>query len=283
MPELPEVETVCRGLAPVMIGRVIERVELRRAGLRLPFPPGLKETLEGRRVTGLTRRAKYILVGLEGRAEATLALHLGMSGRMTVVPDMARYERQKHDHMLLTLETGQGVVFNDPRRFGMALLFAPGEMEAHPSFRPLGPEPLDSAFDSKALKMRLEGKKAAIKLALLDQRVVAGIGNIYACEALYEAKIDPWKEAGSLSVARCAALTASIKAVLTRAIAAGGSSLRDYRQASGELGYFQHSFLVYDREGQACPRCRVGGKKAHTIKRTVQAGRSTFYCPGCQK
>lgn len=283
MPELPEVETVCRGLAPVMTGHVIESVELRRAGLRVPFSPELKETLEGRLVTGLTRRAKYIVVGLEGRAQATMVLHLGMSGRMTVVPDMRRYERQKHDHMLLTLETGQGVVFNDPRRFGMVLLFAPGEMEMHPSFRPLGPEPLDASFDGKALKTRLDGKKAAIKLALLDQRVVAGIGNIYACEALYEAGIDPWKEAGSLSAAKCAALVASVKAVLARAIAAGGSSLRDYRQASGELGYFQHSFLVYDREGQACPRCRAGGKKAHTIKRTAQAGRSTFYCPGCQK
>jgi formamidopyrimidine-DNA glycosylase len=282
MPELPEVETVRRGLEPVMAGKTLKTIDVHRQGLRVPFPANLKSVLEGRRILDLTRRAKYILVRFEGGGEDTMVIHLGMSGRMTTLKKIQGYNRLPHDHMVITMQDGQGIVFNDARRFGMVLLARGEDLDKHPAFRLLGPEPLSRSFTAKVLKQRLKGKKPSIKAALLDQRVVAGIGNIYACEALYEARIDPRKAAGALSSAKCDALVDAVKNVLNRSIKAGGSSLKDYRKADGELGYFQHSFLVYDREGQPCPRCAASGKKKHTVKRFVQAGRSTFYCPGCQ-
>lgn len=283
MPELPEVETVRRGLEKTMDGKVIESVDIHRGGLRVPFPENLKKIVEGRKVLSLSRRAKYILIRLSGEGDWILVIHLGMSGHMSVIPAAKGYNRQKHDHMVLGLKGGQGIAFNDARRFGLVLLVREDELADHPAFKSLGPEPLDKTFTGKVLHERLSGKKTPVKLALLDQRVVAGIGNIYACEALYDAAIDPQKNAGSLSAAKCDLLAASIKNVLNKAIKAGGSSLKDHKQVNGELGYFQHSFLVYDREGQPCPRCAGSAKKPHTVKRIIQSGRSTFFCPGCQK
>lgn len=279
MPELPEVETVRQGLAPVMEGRKLVDIRTHRAGLRVPFPTTLPD-LKGRKISRLSRRAKYLLVHF---GADILVLHLGMSGRMTIEKDIATYKLKKHDHMVMTLSGGAGVIFNDPRRFGMALLLKESELGSHASFKLLGPEPLSNNFSGPVLYAALKNKNTPVKVALLDQRVVAGIGNIYACEALFEAGIDPTKKAGALSAVKCEALASAIRNVLTRAIAAGGSSLKDYRQADGSLGYFQHGFLVYDREGEACPRCASGGKTKHIIHKITQAGRSTFYCPACQK
>ncbi len=283
MPELPEVETVRRGLEPAMAGNVLSKIDVRRKDLRVPFPPGLAKLLEGRTVLRLTRRAKYLLIHVDGKCEDILIVHLGMSGQMTVVQDIKNYKPKKHDHMILSMSNGVGVVFNDARRFGMVMLTTPLEMDAHAAFCLLGPEPLSNSFNGEILHERLRGKSTPIKLAILDQRVVAGIGNIYASEALYEASISPLRQAGSLSLKNCEDLAAAIKNVLTYAIAAGGSSLKDYRRADGELGYFQHSFIVYDREGEACPRCMAGGKKKAIIRKIVQSGRSTYDCPSCQK
>ncbi len=279
MPELPEVETVRKGLEPVMEGRKLVDIRTHRADLRIPFPSALPD-LKGRKISRLSRRAKYLLVHF---GADILVIHLGMSGRMTIEKDIANYKLKKHDHMVMSLSGGAGVIFNDPRRFGMTLLLKENELGSHASFKSLGPEPLSNNFSGPILHAALKGKNTPIKTALLDQRVVAGIGNIYACEALFEAKIDPRKKASSLNATKCEALAVAIRNVLTRAIAAGGSSLKDYRQADGSLGYFQHGFLVYDREGEACPRCGSGGKKGHTIHKITQAGRSTFYCPTCQK
>jgi len=279
MPELPEVETVRKGLEPVMEGRKLVDIKTHRADLRIPFPATLSD-LKGRKISRLTRRAKYLLVHF---GQDILVIHLGMSGRMTIERDIASYKIKKHDHMVLSLSGGAGVIFNDPRRFGMALLLNEGELQGHPSFKSLGPEPLSNNFSGPILYEALRKKNTPIKSAILDQHVVAGIGNIYACEALFEAKIDPRKKASALNAAKCEDLAKAIKNVLTRAIAAGGSSLKDYRQADGSLGYFQHGFIVYDREGEACPHCGSGAKKRHTIHKITQAGRSTFYCPGCQK
>lgn len=283
MPELPEVETVRRGLAPVMEGQVIARAEVNRPDLRWPFPDRMAERLTGRRVERLRRRSKYILADLD--AGETLLIHLGMSGRMTVSGDpLGRFvhdhpARQKHDHVVLHMGSGARVTFNDPRRFGAMDLFPTEAAEAHRLLAGLGPEPLGNAFDEPYLVAALKGRQTAIKAALLDQRIVAGLGNIYVCEALYRARIDPRRKAGRIAAGRIAALVPVIRQVLQDAIAAGGSSLRDFRQADGELGYFQHSFDVYGREGEPCrtPGC------AATIRRIVQGGRSSFYCPKCQR
>ncbi len=286
MPELPEVETVRRGLEPAMAGNKITTADVRRAGLRIPFPDGLSDLLKGRKVRLLSRRAKYLLIHLAALKKAApddlLVVHLGMSGSMTIIEEAKNYSPLKHDHLLLTMDTSKAVVFNDPRRFGMVFLVAEDAMAAHPTFATIGPEPLSNSFSGQILHERLKGKKVSIKTALLDQRVVAGVGNIYACEALYEAGINPQKPA-SLSAPACEKLAVAIKNVLARAIEAGGSSLRDHRQADGTLGYFQHSFAVYGREGQSCPKASAGGKNKHAVTKIVQGGRSTFYCPACQK
>jgi formamidopyrimidine-DNA glycosylase len=279
MPELPEVETVRKGLEPAMTGKKLADIKVHRADLRVPFPADL-ERLKGKTVSRLARRAKYLLIHFK---DDILVIHLGMSGQMIVEHDMKSYELKKHDHMVITMTGGTGVVFNDPRRFGMAILVKEEDLAEHPSFKALGPEPLSNSFNGPVLHDTIKAKNTPVKSALLDQRVVAGIGNIYACEALFEARIDPRKKASVLTAVKCEDLAKALKSVLTRAIAAGGSSLKDYRQADGSLGYFQHSFLVYDKEGEACPRCPANGKKKHTIHRITQAGRSTFYCPGCQK
>ena len=280
MPELPEVETVRRGLEPVMTGRVIVAADVRRPGLRWPFPERMAERLTGATVTGLGRRSKYLLIGLD-RGE-TLIVHLGMSGRMLVSGEIlgdfhhAHPAPLAHDHVVLDLEGGARVTMNDARRFGAMDLWPSAGIEGHRLLAGLGPEPLGNAFDAAYLASRFAGRRMPVKAALLDQRIVAGLGNIYVCEALWRAGIGPARLAGTLGEPELAALTVAIRAVLADAIAAGGSSLRDYRQADGELGYFQHSFAVYGREGAPCPRC--GGE----IARIVQSGRSSFFCPACQ-
>ncbi len=283
MPELPEVETVRRGLAPAMEGRVIERAEVRRDGLRFPFPERMAERLTGARVTGLRRRSKYILADLS--TGETLLIHLGMSGRVLVSGGMLgafhhpHPAPERHDHVVLDMEGGTRVTFNDARRFGAMDLVATGSAEDHRLLRGIGPEPLGNAFDETYLTARLAGRNTPVKAALLDQRLVAGLGNIYVCEVLHRAGIDPRRKAGRIAAARAAALVPIIREVLAEAIEAGGSSLRDYRQTDGELGYFQHAFRVYGREGAPCPTPGCTG----TIARIVQSGRSTFFCPSCQR
>ena len=268
MPELPEVETTVRGLERVLKGRRIERVEARRADLRRAFPHDLGQRLTGARVTSLGRRAKYGLIHTD-RAD-TMVFHLGMSGSWRI--DHARLE--KHDHLLLETDEGKRLALNDPRRFGSVDLIRTGELESWPPFKALGPEPFE--LDPRDLQRRLRGRTAAIKLLLGDQRIVAGLGNIYVCEALYRAGIHPKRAAGSVSLERLKKLTAAIREVLNEAIEAGGSSLKDFISPDGELGYFSKTFAVYDREGQPCS---CGG----TVRRIVQGGRSTFYCPRCQR
>ncbi len=282
MPELPEVETVRLGLKPVLEGHRLADVEVRRPDLRVPFPENFAARLRGRRIARLTRRAKYLLVHFDDDGEMAL-IHLGMSGRMVVEgPGQGNAPRvaSPHDHVVFETDAGARVVFNDPRRFGLMTLIAPGAAQTHPLLADLGPEPLSAEFDVAALALRLKGKGAPIKAALLDQRVVAGLGNIYVCEALFRAGISPRRRAGTVQGGRAARLHAAIVAVLTEAIAAGGSSLRDHRRPDGELGYFQHNFSVYDREGVPCPGCDCRGG---VIRRMVQSGRSTFYCPTRQR
>lgn len=283
MPELPEVETVRRGLLPVMEGRRIERVQVRRPDLRWPFPPNMAGRLTGQTVLGLRRRSKYILADLS--SGETLIVHLGMSGRMLisgVVQGAFHHELpalQAHDHVVLDFEGGARVTFNDARRFGAMDLCPTEAVEDHWLIRALGPEPLGNGFDESYLVARFKGRNTPVKSALLDQRLVAGLGNIYVCETLYRAGVSPLRKAGRIAPARVAALVPVIRDVLNEAIAAGGSSLRDYRQADGELGYFQHGFQVYDREGAPCQTPGCDG----TVRRIVQSGRSTFYCPVCQR
>lgn len=293
MPELPEVETVRRGLLPVLERRRIVHAVARRADLRVPFPERFAERLTGRQVAALRRRGKYLLAELDGGE--TLIIHLGMSGRFTVYPPgspqgallgelhhaapQAAAGAGKHDHLLLETDEGARVVFNDHRRFGLMVLAPTTGIEGHKLFAGLGPEPLSPPLEGGALRDNLAGKATSIKAALLDQRVVAGLGNIYVSEALYRSGISPKRLAGSVSPARLAKLAAAITEVLDAAIAAGGSTLRDHAQPNGELGYFQHSFRVYDREAQPCPSPGCRG----TIRRIVQGGRSTFYCPVCQR
>lgn len=288
MPELPEVETVRRGLAPVMEGARFTRVEVRRGDLRWPLPRGFAEKLQGKTVEGLGRRAKYLLADLS--SGDVLMMHLGMSGSFRLGKDSAPgkyyHERNKssaHDHVVFHMSNGATVTFNDPRRFGSMKLVARARLDQEPLLRALGPEPLGNEFDAAMLAEACAGKKTSLKAALSDQRVVAGLGNIYVCEALFRAGLSPKRRASTIADrggkpnARAEYLVVAIKSVLADAIEAGGSSLRDHRRADGSLGDFQHNFRVYDREGEPCPGCR--GR----IKRIVQAGRSTFYCPACQK
>ncbi len=283
MPELPEVETVRRGLLPVMEGQAIERAEVRRDGLRFAFPPRMAERLTGAQVLALRRRSKYILADLS--TDETLLIHLGMSGRMLISgAQLGQFHHdhpapQKHDHVVLTMVGGGRVTFNDARRFGAMDLMATEAEASHPLLANLGPEPFGNEFSPDYLVRRLAGKATPIKSALLDQHVVAGLGNIYVSEVLHRAAISPLRLARDLSSREAGALVPLIRDVLGEAIEAGGSSLRDYRQADGELGYFQHTFRVYDREGAPCPTPGCAG----TITRTVQAGRSSFHCPDCQR
>ncbi len=283
MPELPEVETVRRGLAPVMEGAIIARVDINRPDLRWPFPANMAAHLAGQKVLGLRRRSKYILADLA--SGETLLIHLGMSGRMLISGDpLGRFVHdhpapEKHDHVVFHMESGARITFNDPRRFGAMDLMDTASAEAHPLLAKLGPEPLGNAFHETYLTETLKGRNTPIKSALLDQRIVAGLGNIYVCETLFRAHISPKRRAGNISASRAASLVPIIRNVLGDAILAGGSSLRDFRQADGELGYFQHNFDVYDREGEPC---RGTGCTGH-ITRVVQSGRSSFYCPLCQR
>jgi len=275
MPELPEVETIRRGLALRISGRQIVRAELRRPDLRRPFPPMLAERLQGARIGALSRRGKYILVELDD--SGILLLHLGMSGRITA--GGLETPEAKHDHVVLSLDDGTVVRFNDPRRFGLVDYIPRGTEAAHPLLQGLGPEPLEPGFDGAYLGRALAGKLSPIKSALLDQKIVAGLGNIYVCEALYRARIAPHRLAATIPGARANRLAAAIGAVLGEAIAAGGSSLRDYVQANGELGYFQHRWAVYGKEGEPCPGCTC----AEGVRRIAQSGRSTFFCAKRQR
>ncbi len=288
MPELPEVETVRAGLVPAMEGHILTGVEVRRHNLRIPFPRDFAARLKGRKVTRLKRRAKYILAELD--SGETLVIHLGMSGRMAVysegkprklgnyVYDVAPLQPDKHDHVIFETDAPARIVFNDHRRFGLMTLVETDRLEQDKLFKDIGIEPLSAGFDTAYLAEALAGKKTPIKSALLDQRLVAGLGNIYVCEALFRSHISPKRLAGSIKRDRLAPLVTAIKKVLKDAIAAGGSTLRDHAQATGDPGNFQHHFLVYGREGKPC---KLGCKG--TVKRIVQAGRSTFYCPKCQK
>lgn len=288
MPELPEVETVMTGLKPALEGHRFTYVETRRKDLRIPFPKDFARRLTGRKVLRLRRRAKYILADLDDGE--TLVIHLGMSGRMSVfaknksrtlgrfhydaVPD----EPEKHDHVVFDTDAPARIVFNDHRRFGLMTLIDSDKIETHKLFRDVGVEPLSKDFDAAFLRDALKGKKTPIKSALLDQRLIAGLGNIYVCEALWRAKISPRRRASRVKPDEIAPLVTAIKEVLEDAVKAGGSSLRDHKQVHGELGYFQHHFAVYDRKGKFCHRQDDG-----VITRIVQSGRSSFYCPMCQK
>lgn len=297
MPELPEVETVRRGLQPVMEGARIVKVEARRPDLRFPFPEGFAERLAGRRVTALARRAKYLLAHLEGGT--VLICHLGMSGSFRIeaagrssTPGAFHHERSKleaHDHVVFTVQNGKGaaqrIIFNDPRRFGFMLLSDEASLDEHPMLAGLGIEPTGNRLDGAAISDLFRGRAAPLKAAVLDQRLIAGIGNIYACEALWRAKLSPRRAAGSIAAkpgkasVRAERLALALREVIAEAIEAGGSSLSDHIQPDGSLGYFQHRFKVYDREGEPCPRYTCSG----VIGRIVQSGRSTFYCPVCQR
>jgi formamidopyrimidine-DNA glycosylase len=293
MPELPEVETVRRGLAPTMVGARVLRVELRRPDLRFPFPKNFAKNMQGRRIASLNRRAKYLVAALDNGA--ALIAHLGMSGAFRIehahggeaqTPgdfSLPRSKNPAHDHVVFHLE-GARVIYNDPRRFGFMTLAREAELDSHPFFAELGVEPLSNSFDAQLLARLFRGRKTPLKSALLDQKLIAGLGNIYVCEALHRSGLSPNRAAGELVKADgCAAntaerLTRAIRDVLEEAVAAGGSSLRDHRQADGSLGYFQHNFRVYGRTGETCATPTCGG----TIVRQTQSGRSTFFCPKCQ-
>ncbi len=301
MPELPEVETVRRGLSPTMEGALLVHAELRRPDLRFPFPENFADRVSGRRILSLSRRAKYLLIDLED-GDVIIA-HLGMSGSFRIEEGgangsqavttpgdfhLARGKDEKHDHVILHLETESGpvrVIYNDPRRFGFMDLGRRETLAEHAFFRGMGEEPTGNVLDAQVLAVRFAGKAQPLKAALLDQRNIAGLGNIYVCEALWRSGLSPLKAAGALVDAKgrpkkpLIVLMEAIRAVISDAIAAGGSSLRDHIRTDGTLGYFQHAFSVYDREGEPCRTIGCGG----TVERIVQAGRSTFYCPRCQK
>lgn len=283
MPELPEVETVRRGLAPVMEGVVIARADVNRPDLRWPFPAQMAERITGQRVERLRRRSKYVLADLS--SGETLLIHLGMSGRMLISGDpLGQFVHEhpaaeKHDHVVFHMENGARITFNDPRRFGAMDLMETAREAEHKLLAVLGPEPLSNDFHEAILVNALKGRNMPVKSALLDQRIVAGLGNIYVCETLFRAGISPARKAGRIAAVRVAAMVSIIRDILGEAIEAGGSSLRDFRQADGELGYFQHSFDVYGREGQPCKTEGCDAK----ITRIVQSGRSSFYCPQCQR
>ncbi|HLQ18939.1 MAG TPA: bifunctional DNA-formamidopyrimidine glycosylase/DNA-(apurinic or apyrimidinic site) lyase [Tabrizicola sp.] len=283
MPELPEVETVRRGLLPVLEGATIARAEVNRPDLRWPLPDRMADRLTGRRVAALRRRSKYILADLD--SGETLLVHLGMSGRMLISgAQLGTFYHdhpapQKHDHVVLHLDNGARITFNDARRFGAMDLMPTDRADEHMLLKDLGPEPFGNDFNEPYLAGKLKGRKTPIKAALLDQRIVAGLGNIYVAETLYRARISPLRLAGDLSVSQAHKLVPTIREVLAEAIEAGGSSLRDFRQANGELGYFSKHFQVYDREGDGCETPGCTG----SIIRTVQSGRSSFWCPSCQR
>lgn len=283
MPELPEVETVRRGLLPVMEGTRILRADVNRPDLRWPLPKRMAERVSETRVMALRRRSKYLLADLS--SGETLLVHLGMSGRILISGDapgvfLNRHAmHDRHDHVVFHMEGGARVTFNDPRRFGAMDLVATASAEKHQRLAGIGPEPLGNEFDEVYLTSTLKGRRTTIKAALLDQRVVAGLGNIYVCEALHRAGVSPTRRVSRLAARRIASLVPNVRDVLSEAIAAGGSSLRDYRQADGELGYFQHAFRVYGRDGDPCVKPGCGGR----VLRTVQSGRSSFHCPKCQR
>ncbi|GJL85455.1 MAG: formamidopyrimidine-DNA glycosylase [Micavibrio sp.] len=277
MPELPEVEIVKRGLEPAITGKVFKRAQIRRSDLRVPVPRNFKSVIEGQSVRKISRRGKYILIFLEGGQ--VVVLHLGMSGRIHIHEPGAAYKPEKHDHVILDMDDGGRIVFNDPRRFGMLYMAPANDWEKQDPFLKMGPEPLGNEFSGPCLEEKLRGRKSNIKSALLDQKIVAGIGNIYACEALFESGINPERAAGRIAGKDAECLAGSIRSVLQKAIAAGGSSLKDYRQTDGSLGYFQHAFSVYDKEGKKCPGCTCDTD----VRRIVQAGRSTFFCPVKQR
>ena len=294
MPELPEVETVRRGLVPVMEGRVIASLVQRRENLRIPFPADFADRVSGKAVRRLERRAKYLLLRLydipgtsreaDEDDDLILVIHLGMSGRMTAFaagdePGPAG----PHDHVEFLLDDGALVRFNDPRRFGLMTLVAAAELPAHRLFANMGPEPLGNGFSEATLSAALRGRKTPIKAALLDQRVVSGLGNIYVCEALFRAGISPRRMAASVAGKRAERLVPAVRQILREAIEAGGSSLRDYVRTDGTLGYFQHNFGVYDKAGEPCPGCDCDILQTGGIQRLVQSGRSTFFCPRKQK
>jgi formamidopyrimidine-DNA glycosylase len=280
MPELPEVETVMRGLEARLDGRVIRSAVLSRGDLRRVIPAGLAARLTGARVLGFRRRGKYILMRLSGGD--SLLLHLGMSGRMAIRPSAPATLQEKHEHLVIETEDDWRIGLIDPRRFGLLDLLPTAEEDAHSLLRGMGPEPLDAAFTPAVLGAALAGKRTPIKAALLDQHVVAGLGNIYVSEALFRAGISPRRLATSIPGARAERLVPAIKATLAEAIAAGGSSLRDYVQPDGELGYFQHAWKVYGRQGLPCERC-PGVPPCPGIRQMTQAGRSTFFCPRTQR
>ena len=278
MPELPEVETIRAGLQARIAGRILEGIALRRTDLRIPVPRGFVRTLRGRRAGNVDRRGKYLLWHFDGAV--VLIAHLGMSGRL-VVRDGPPPPPEPHEHAVFSFAGGATVAFRDPRRFGLLTLTTEDDLHRHPLLRALGPEPLGDGFDGPALAAALQGRRAPLKASLLDQRLVAGLGNIYVCEALFRAGLDPARESGTVRGTRAGRLAESVRGVLTEAIAAGGSSLRDYVGASGELGYFQHRFAVYGHEGDPCPACRPRARCR--VQRTVQSGRSTFFCPRHQR
>ncbi|MGH6957178.1 MAG: bifunctional DNA-formamidopyrimidine glycosylase/DNA-(apurinic or apyrimidinic site) lyase [Caulobacteraceae bacterium] len=287
MPELPEVETIRRGLIPALAGARLARVEARRPDLRFPLPEGFVQRLTGARVERLERRAKYLLAPLD-RGE-TLAIHLGMTGRFEVTGAasaarpgrfaLAQAPDPRHAHVIFETEAGARIVFYDPRRFGYMGLVPSPSLDSHPWFDSLGPEPLGPDFDGAYLASAFARRRQPVKMALLDQRLVAGLGNIYVCEALHRAGVAPGRAAGTVGRPRLARLADAVRRVLTEAIEAGGSTLRDYAAADGTMGYFQHSFSVYGRGGEPCPKQGCGGR----VERTVQSGRSTFACPRCQR
>jgi formamidopyrimidine-DNA glycosylase len=295
MPELPEVETVMRGLTPVLLGRRIEKAETRRDGLRFPFPDDFAGRLTGRQITGLTRRAKYILIALDDGS--TLLVHLGMTGRFTVLGEQTKplgefYRKSEaadtgmgaHDHVVLSLDDGTRVIYTDPRRFGIMDILPDDERATHKLLKGIGVEPLGNEFSGEYLAHKFASKSAPLKAALLDQRIIAGLGNIYVSEALHRSGLSPKRKAGTLvrkkaADARLEILVRHVRGILNEAILAGGSTLQDFAGADGSAGEYQQRFAVYDREGEACQRPGCGG----TIRRIVQSGRSTFYCPTCQK
>lgn len=279
MPELPEVETVRRGLSPRLVGHRIVRLIQRRKDLRLPLPARFAARVEGRTVRAIDRRAKYLLLRLDDGQ--TLIVHLGMSGRMTLhdAASAAAHPFERHDHVVFETDEGWQVRFNDARRFGLMVLAADEAVPGHKLFKGLGPEPLEATFDGATLAARLAGRRTPVKAALLDQKTLVGVGNIYACEALFLAGVSPRRSAHTVQGERADRLVAAIKQVLLRSIEDGGSTLRDHVQPGGELGYFQTRFNVYDRNGAICPTPGCG----KPVRRLVQAGRSTFYCGRCQR
>ena len=277
MPELPEVETVKGGMEKAMLGKRLASIDVYRRDLRFPLPDDFEAALEGQRVTALSRRGKYALLFTDNGK--CMVLHLGMSGRILIHGPEFPYSPAKHDHIVFTMEDGMRLVFHDPRRFGMIYLYEESDWERKPPFDKMGPEPLGNHFSGEALYERLKSRKTPMKNALLDQQIVAGLGNIYVCEALYEARIHPQRPAKDVSAAECETLALVIRSVLERAIEAGGSTLRDYKKTDGSLGYFQYNFSVYDRAGEPCPDCSC----EEGVQRIVQSGRSSFYCTKCQR